>query len=221
LVAPKFARPGLGPAAVVGVALMLVASTYAYTVVGRPAAPRPVTTLSTPTPASEKSAMPSPVAPVPMPPPPAPAKAAASPATRPEQAGWVEIASDEPVEIRELDRVLIRGTSGRVKLNAGTHNLRIVNQSAGVDLRRTVQISAGKVTNVDVPAQRGVVAINATPWAEVWIDGHQVGQTPLSNIPVTAGLHTVMFRHPSLGERRRTITIPASGSARISVDLRQ
>jgi hypothetical protein len=36
------------------------------------------------------------------------------------------------------------------------------------------------------------VQINATPWAEIQIDGVTLGPTPLANIPLLAGTH--LFR---------------------------
>jgi hypothetical protein len=112
----------------------------------------------------------------------------------------------------------VPNSSGRIRLSAGLHQLRLVNESAGIDLRRMVQVTAGKVTTLDA-VHKGTLALNATPWAEVWLDGRPVGQTPLGAVSTSAGVHEIVFRHPSLGERRRTVAVPVSGTARLSVDL--
>jgi serine/threonine-protein kinase len=65
-----------------------------------------------------------------------------------------------------------------------------------------------------------VLAVNALPWAEVWIDGEHVGETPLGNLTRTIGTHEVVFRHPELGEKKQTITVTLREPARIGVDLR-
>jgi len=65
------------------------------------------------------------------------------------------------------------------------------------------------------------MSFNATPWAEVWIDGQQVGETPLGNVSVPAGPHEVLFRHPELGEKRVRTVVTLSEPAKVSVDLRQ
>jgi hypothetical protein len=65
------------------------------------------------------------------------------------------------------------------------------------------------------------VAINAIPWAEVWVDGEKAGDTPIGNLPAAIGKHEVTFRHPELGEAHQTVTVTMSGPARLSVDLRK
>jgi hypothetical protein len=65
----------------------------------------------------------------------------------------------------------------------------------------------------------GYLSINATPWADVWVDGKSVGTTPLANLEVTAGNHEILWRHPHLGERRETITVTASTPARAATDF--
>jgi serine/threonine-protein kinase len=65
------------------------------------------------------------------------------------------------------------------------------------------------------------MSFNAIPWAEVWIDGQQVGETPLANVSVAIGTHDVLFRHPELGEKHvRSVVTPAA-PAKVSVDMRQ
>jgi hypothetical protein len=72
----------------------------------------------------------------------------------------------------------------------------------------------------DAPPQTGTVSLNAVPWAEVWIRGEKVGDTPMANLPLPVGTHEITFRHPDLGEQTRTVTVTTTESARVSVDLR-
>ena len=61
--------------------------------------------------------------------------------------------------------------------------------------------------------------MNARPWAEIIVDGANVGQTPIANIQITVGTHEMVFRHPQLGERKQTIVVTAKGPNRIAADL--
>jgi serine/threonine-protein kinase len=63
------------------------------------------------------------------------------------------------------------------------------------------------------------VSINAQPWAQVWIDGNLIGETPLANLTVSAGEHEIIFRHPQLGERRETTIVKSGVQTRISATL--
>ena len=40
---------------------------------------------------------------------------------------------------------------------------------------------AGKTTNARVQVPDGMLNINAQPWAEVWVGGERIGETPIAN----------------------------------------
>ena len=83
-----------------------------------------------------------------------------------------------------------------------------------------MQVSGGKVTTVTVELPQGVVHLNATPWAEVWIDGARVGETPIGNLAVPIGPHEIVFRHPQLGEKRHAISVTLNAPVRVSMDMK-
>ena len=143
----------------------------------------------------------------------APAIVPAAPAS-----GWLSISSPFTVQIFDGPS-LIGGNGARVKLSAGRHDLRLVNASLGYDERRAVNIRPGRLSSLGVNAPKSTLDINALPWADVEIDGAEIGQTPLAHIPVTIGSHVVQFSHPQLGEQRRTVTVSSKGPNRVSVDL--
>ena len=64
------------------------------------------------------------------------------------------------------------------------------------------------------------MAINAVPWAEVFVDGTRIGETPIGNIAVPIGTHEVIFRHPDLGERRVPVIVKLGEASKVGVDLR-
>ena len=86
---------------------------------------------------------------------------------------------------------------------------------------RTVLVPPGKIAPIKLDWPKGTIALNAVPWAEVWIDGEKVGETPIGNLSLPIGPHEVIFRHPDLGEQRHTMTVSASTPARLSVDMRK
>jgi hypothetical protein len=62
--------------------------------------------------------------------------------------------------------------------------------------------------------------LNASPWAEVWIDGQKVGDTPLGNISLPIGSHEIVFRHPQLGEKRHAVSVTVGVPVRLSVEMK-
>jgi hypothetical protein len=145
------------------------------------------------------------------------------PAEKPERAapapGWMELRGPIEAEVLEDGRVIATTQASRVMLPAGTHRVEIVNAATGFHESRAIDIVPGRVAGLtfDVPA--GVLAVNAAPWADVWVDGQSFGTTPLGNISVPIGTHEVIFRHPSYGEQRRTVVVPVKGTARLSLDF--
>jgi serine/threonine-protein kinase len=104
---------------------------------------------------------------------------------------------------------------------AGRHEIDIVNEALGYRTTRVVQVPAGKVAAIAVEMPKGTIALNAQPWAEVWIDGEKVGETPIGNLPMAIGSHDIVFRHPELGEQHHTVMVTLKDVARLSVDLRK
>jgi hypothetical protein len=134
-------------------------------------------------------------------------------------AGWIGITSPFTVEVFERGGLIGSSVSPRLMLSAGTHQLELVNAALGYRVRRSVTVGAGKVTAIKIDPPTGTVSLNANPWATVWLDGEWLGETPIGNMQATVGTHQVVFRHPTLGEQRRTITVTADGKAHLGVDF--
>jgi serine/threonine-protein kinase len=69
-----------------------------------------------------------------------------------------------------------------------------------------------------VPPQSGYLRVLAAPWAEVWVDGQRVDETPSARrIPLSPGTHYVTLVHPNAPVEKRTVSI-TSGETR-TVDV--
>ena len=111
--------------------------------------------------------------------------------------------------------------SDRLMLAAGAHQLEFVNEVLGFRAARSVQVVPGKVMTLGLELPRGVVNLNAAPWAEVFIDGQPVGETPIGNLSVPIGPHEIVFRHPQFGERRHAVSVTAGVPVRLSVEMKR
>jgi hypothetical protein len=135
--------------------------------------------------------------------------------------GWVSISSPLVLQVLEDDRKLGTSETDRIVLPAGQHTLRILNQRLGFQTARVVHVPAGGGASLKIDPPNGVVNLNALPWAEAWIDGRQVGDTPLGNVKLPIGEHEAVFRHPQFGERRQTFLVTANEPARVAVDFKK
>jgi len=135
-------------------------------------------------------------------------------------AGWITVSAPTDVQVFEGDRFLGSNRIDKIMMPVGRHDLEIINEALGYRERRTVQVAAGQVAGLRVNWPNGTLAINAVPWAEVFVDGMPVGETPIGSIQVPIGAHEVVFRHPELGERRATVTVTTGSPAKVGFDLR-
>jgi PEGA domain len=134
-------------------------------------------------------------------------------------AGWLAVSAPFDVQILEDNTVVGIGNAARIMLPAGRHSLALVNQGLEYQETRTADVAAGKTATIRIDAPKVPLSINARPWADVAIDGANVGQTPIANVSLGIGPHEVVFRHPQLGERRQTVVLKTHGPNRIAVDL--
>jgi hypothetical protein len=134
--------------------------------------------------------------------------------------GWVSVKAPFTLEIREQGRLIGTTDADRLMMASGRHELDLVNEALGYRASRVVQITPGKVASITLDLPQGVVNLNAAPWAEVWIDGRRVGETPIGNLSVSIGSHEVVFRHPQLGEKRQAISVTLGAPVRVSVDMK-
>jgi hypothetical protein len=135
--------------------------------------------------------------------------------------GWVSVSSPVAVQLFENGRLLGSNQTDRVMVSAGSHQIEVVNEVLGYRVIHSVQVPPGKVAPITIKLPNGTIALNAIPWAEVWIDGEKVGETPIGNLSVAVGPHEIIFRNPDLGEQRQAVTVTLATPARVSVDLRK
>jgi hypothetical protein len=133
--------------------------------------------------------------------------------------GWLAV--DTPLSMRILEEGRLLGTTdvNRVMLPVGTHVLHFVSDETGFEADRTVTVTAGRPTAVRIEAPNSTISINARPWAEVFVDGERIGETPIGNLSRPIGRHEIVLRHPELGERRQSVVLTSRAPTRVSVDF--
>ena len=132
--------------------------------------------------------------------------------------GWVGIYAPFVVEVSEAGHVIGSTEEPRLMLSPGKHSLTLTNRELGYSSQHTVDVEPGEEKPIRIDPH-GKVNLNATPWAEVWIDGRKAGDTPIANLKMPLGIREVTFRHPELGERRVTVTVKGNTPAAVSVDM--
>jgi serine/threonine-protein kinase len=134
--------------------------------------------------------------------------------------GAVEVVSPVRLDVSEGGRPL-GASGGPIQLSVGRHTLNIGREDLGYQTVQVVDVKPGRPHRIEPALPSGVANLNATPWAEVWIDGRKVGETPLGRVQLTIGSHDIQFRHPELGDQTRTLVVTTGAVALLSVDMRK
>ncbi len=83
------------------------------------------------------------------------------------------------------------------------------NEAPAPVMRKGLRVVRGELNVVATPSASsgdGVLAVVATPWGEVFVDGKAVGETP-REMRLGAGSYRVKVRHPQLGTREQVVSI--------------
>jgi hypothetical protein len=136
------------------------------------------------------------------------------------RAGYVTFASAIPLQLRENGRLVGSTESERLMLAAGDHEIEMINETLGFRATQRVTVAPDRTVSIPVDLPNGSININALPWAEVWVGGERVGETPIANLQRPIGTYEVLLRHPQFGERKTTLTVSSKQTTRLGVDMR-
>ncbi len=80
--------------------------------------------------------------------------------------------------------------------------------------RRVVRVVQPKVA-------RGFLTVRTVPWSKVFEGARLLGTTPMANVPLSEGTHTLTFVNPDLPPIKQTVTVRAGEEQRVSLDLKK
>ncbi len=72
-----------------------------------------------------------------------------------------------------------------------------------------------------ISVKYGLISLGANPWAKVWIDGKEIGDTQIVNYKISTGNHVIEFMNPHFPSIRRKVSITEGKNPAILVDFQQ
>jgi hypothetical protein len=168
--------------------------------------------------------IPSPVV-VPLPPPP--------PAPPPPAAPQLDIVSRPPgarvtIDRRALGTTPLRGHT----LGEGAHAITV--EKSGFQTRQlSVVVAPGEHRTLDVELRMtgkrgkrelkvsgGTLTVTTVPWSKVYDGNKLLGTTPLHNVRLSVGPHTLKFVNPEVPPVKRHVDVSAGEEIRLSLELK-
>lgn len=128
---------------------------------------------------------------------------------------WAEVYIDG----RLIDRTPLPGP---LSLESGKRQLLLRHPNRREYLRE-IEIKPGDTLRLEVtmPQAWGYLAVAASPWAEVFVDGEPAGTTPLADpIRLSIGQHEIRLEGPGGSRWRETVSLSEGETLSLRVDLR-
>jgi hypothetical protein len=132
--------------------------------------------------------------------------------------GWLTVVMPFVVDVAKDGQDVGNSEESRLMMPPGRHKITLTNKELGFTHSQEVDIEPGGVRTLSLNP-KGTAHINANPWAEVWLDGAKLGDTPLAGIQVPLGTRDFVFKHPQYGEKRVTVTVRANAPSNVAYDF--
>jgi hypothetical protein len=131
--------------------------------------------------------------------------------------GFIAITSKFPVEVYENKKRVGISSEGHIAMAPGRHKVILVNNRFNYRAEAELTVKAGDITSYTVEVPMGVLIVNTSPGAEVFVDGQRIGSAPLAPIPAAVGSREVLVRHVEHGERRQSVDVTTGKPVELTV----
>jgi hypothetical protein len=133
------------------------------------------------------------------PPPPEPP----APPVTPVGTGWLTVSSSPPATVYMDNKIIGLTLLFKIPLEAGKHEVHLVNEKFDIHDHFNVTIKKGKTKKIvkkyDKKEKYGKLSVTSLPHAQVYIDGHKIGHTPISKYNLEPGNYTVTLVNDEMG----------------------
>lgn len=122
-------------------------------------------------------------------------------------AGWLHVTAPIEITVSEAGQPIPLDDRNRVLLKPGEHDIQIENRDLGYSEVRKVSIEPGATATVSLEPPFSTLSVTAASQSEVTVDGVDIGETPITNVPVKMGTRTIVVTDRIGNTRRMTITV--------------
>src|SRR4029453_10454311 len=95
------------------------------------------------------------------------------PATAAASTGRLSVTTPVPMQIYLKGKLVGITDAETILLPVGNHDLEFISEAVGYRATRRVTVKAARTTKVRLDPPSGLLSINASPWAEVWVDNQR------------------------------------------------
>lgn len=115
----------------------------------------------------------------------------------------------------------LAGKTPLILKNLAVGSKRVEVRAYGGRSQKTVVIKGLATSKLRFTLSGGVLAVNASPWATVYLDGKKLGNTPLKAAKQPLGLHRLSLKRQGYRDYEKEVTLYNKKVVRVKVRLRQ
>lgn len=148
----------------------------------------------------------------------------AAPAAAAERYGRVTILTEPGAAVYAGNELLGlatgQGIAGPFRVRAGPQDIKVAIEDVGFERARRLEIQGDRIHEFEIRGRKGFLRVQAQPWAQVKVDSHDVGITPLPSLPLLEGTHRISLENPDLHRRYQAkVRIEPGGIAELKINL--
>jgi hypothetical protein len=145
-----------------------------------------------------------------------PEKAPIAAVELPKTAASLTVVSPIKMEVWLNDKHMADAPMHEVPIPPGTYTMALKSRQEGSHLQRQLQLTSGQSETVHVSSTRGILEVNATPWAWVQVGTHTPRETPVV-FKLYEGDYDLLFECPEGTRKRQTARVTPGSKSTVMV----
>lgn len=105
-------------------------------------------------------------------------------------------------------------------LAPGNHRIKLVSKSKMINYKTSIRVESNKETTKTIMLKKGKLSLSVKPWANIYINGKKIGQTPIPPKVLYEGTYKVVLKNPKYSSFSKTIKIKSGKTTLIMKDLK-
>jgi hypothetical protein len=106
-------------------------------------------------------------------------------------------------------------------LAPGIHRIKLISKSKMINYKTTIRVESNRESTKTIMLKKGKLSVSVKPWADVYVNGKKLGQTPFPPKVLYEGTYNVTLKNPKYPSFNKTIRIKPGKTTLIMKDLKK
>ncbi len=103
----------------------------------------------------------------------------------------------------------------------GIHRIKLVSKSKMINYKTSIRVDSNRESTKTIMLKKGKLSISVKPWADVYVNGKKIGQTPVPPKALYEGTYNITLKNPKYPPYSKTIRIKPGKTILIMKDFKK